>query len=169
MSNPMSTLETDLAVLATPAAAPVTAGGGTATATSVLGAVGDLFSALDQVGEGIGPAIHTVAGDINTALVAAADALDLIAGALGQLSTAATGASTDAATVLASLQNGLSTAQSLLPGGPSVTGALQSGSQFFGMLSSLLSDPAISSIADATTTLYQIAQELRAIGTALSS
>lgn len=166
MSNPMSTLETDLAILAVPTVPPPTSGGGTAAATPLLGAVGDLFSTLEGVGEGIGTAIQTVAGDIDTALGAAAQALEAIAGTLGTLTQAATQAGSDAATVLASLQNALSTAQSLLPGGQSVTSALQSGSQFFGMLSSLLTDAG--SIAEATTTLYEIAQQLRAIGHALS-
>ena len=167
MTNPLTTLETDLAALATPASGPNIQPGGTATSTDVLTSVTALFSALNGVGDGIGSAIQTVAGDINTALDDAAEALELIAGKLGDLSSAATSAGTDAATVLSSLQNALTMAQSLLPGGPSVTGALQSGSQFFEMLSSLLTD--ITSITDATNTLYQIAQELRAIGTALAA
>ncbi|HXP98603.1 MAG TPA: hypothetical protein VN845_00895 [Solirubrobacteraceae bacterium] len=167
MTNPLSTLETELAVLATPASGPNIQPGGSAVPSEALTAVSALFTALDTVGEGIGEAIKTVAGDINTALDDAAQALELIAGKLEGLSSAATSAGTEATTVLNSLQNALSTAQSLLPGGPSVTGALQSGSQFFEMLGLLLSD--ISSITDATNTLYQIAQELRAIGTALAA
>ena len=167
-SDPLSTLETDLAVLATPTPAPVSTGGQTASPTAVLTAVGDLFGVLEGIGDGIGAAIKSVAGDIATALSDAAGAIDAIAGQLASLSSAMGGTISDVTKVLAALQNGLSTAQSLLPGGPSVTGALQSGSAFFAMLQSMLSDPAITSIDDAASYLYQIAQELRAIGQALA-
>jgi hypothetical protein len=166
MTNSLSTLETNLAALAKPVSGPNIPPGGIAAPTNLLETVAALFSALEQVGD-VGPAIKSVAEGMNTALEDAAKALELVADKLGELSSAATSAGTDTKTVLESLQTALSTAQSLLPGGPSVTGALQSGSQFFGMLSSLLGD--IPSVTDATNTLYQIAQELRAIGKALAA
>ncbi len=173
MSSPLSTLETDLEVLAKPVEGSGTGAvkwkGSTGSEEPVLAAVKAMFETLEQVGEGIGPAIKTVAGDIGTGLDAGAEAIDLIAEQLEKVSSAVGGTVADVASVLASLQNALSTAQSLLPGGPSVTAPLQSGSEFFGMLQSLLSDPAITSIEDAITYLYKIAQELRAVGTALSS
>jgi ABC-type transporter Mla subunit MlaD len=161
MANPLSQLESDLAVFATPETDP-TAGGGTATvpADGVLSAVQELFSMLEQV-SGIGPAIEQLATGVNSGLTDAADALDQIAGQLQSLSTAAGSAGADASTVLTSLQNALSTAGSLVPGSANVS-ALQSGSQFFDQLGTLLSD--LTSVAAAVTTLYQIGQELRAIG-----
>lgn len=162
----LSTLETDLAVLATPNPAPAT-GGGTADATGVLTAVQGLFTALESV-PALQPAIGQLATGINGGLSGAADALDGgpanpsggIAGQLKQLAGSLP-AGTDAATVLTSLQNALSTAGSLVPGSTNVA-ALQSGSQFFSQLSSLLTG--LGTINDAVTCLYQIAQELRAIG-----
>lgn len=157
-TNPLSTLETDLEVLATPSSPFTAPGGGTAVTTPVLATVQELFNLLEGVSAG-GTAIKTVADDINTALGGAADALNVVAGELSKIG----GSISDVTKVLSALQNGLSTAQSLLPGGPSVTSALQSGSQFFGMLNSLLSDPAITTIEDASTLLFKIAQQLRAI------
>jgi phage-related protein len=128
--------------------------------------VAALFTSLGGIEDGIGSAIQAVGVEIDGALGDAAQAIELIAGKLEELSSAATEAGTEATTLLSSLQNALSTAQSLLPGGPS-TSALESGSQFFGMLSSLLSE--VGSITEAIITLHQIAQELRAIGSALKA
>jgi hypothetical protein len=160
MTNPLTTLETDLAAFAKPNPAEPTAGGGTATVVDPgpLSAIAALFTALEGVSD-IGGAIGTLAGGINTGLGDAADVLDKVAEQLESLSSAAGG---DATTILTTLQNALSTAGSLVPGSSPVT-ALQSGSQFFQQLSSLLSD-FTGDVNAAATCLFQIAQQLRAIG-----
>lgn len=162
MANPLSTLETDLAALATPPSSFPAGytGGGTAQPTPVLTAVQTLFSTLETVGA-IQASIGPLASGINSGLGDAAAALETIASQLQHISDTAGAAGTDATSVLASLQNALATAGSLIPGGTNVT-QLQSGSQFFGQLSTLLSD--LGSITAAVTCLYQIAQQLRAIG-----
>jgi hypothetical protein len=160
MTNVLTTLETDLAAFATPNPAEPTTGGGTATVVDPgpLSAIAALFNALEGA-SGIGAAIGTLAGGINTGLGDAADVLDQIAEQLESLSTAAGG---DATTILTTLTNALSTAGALVPGSAPVT-ALQSGGAFFQQLESLLSDfPG--DVASAATCLFQIAQQLRAIG-----
>ncbi len=160
MTNVLSTLETDLAAFATPNPADPIAGNGTAIVVEngPLSAIAALFTALEGV-SGIGPAIGTLVGGINTGLGDAADVLDQIADKLQALSTAAGG---DATTILTTLTNALSTAGALVPGSAPVT-ALQSGGAFFGQLESLLSDFS-GDVGGAVTCLYQVAQQLRAIG-----
>jgi hypothetical protein len=160
MANPLSTLEQDLEALATPQNDP-TVGGLTGTPTGVLTAIQALLTALEEI-QDIGPAITTLVTDLGTVIGQAADAIDTIATQLSNIEAAAGGTIGDVASVMGALQNGLSTAQTLIPGAANAS-ALQSGSQFFGMLQQLLSDPAITTIAQANTYLFQIAEQLRTI------
>lgn len=159
MADPLSTLETDLAVLATPLSPPPTTGGSKAQPTGVLDTVNDLFTALEKTA--LQSAISPLASSINGGLGDAAEALESIAGELQSISNAAGSAGTDAASVLTTLQNALATAGSLVPGSTNVA-ALQSGSQFFQQLGLLLTD--LGSVTAAVPCLYQIAAQLRAIG-----
>ncbi len=163
MANPLSTLETDLAALATPPASFPAGytGGDTATATATLDAVQGLFTALGSIAD-LGSAITALTGGINSGLDDAAQALEAIAVKLQAIPAAAG----SMGTVLTTLQNALSTAGSLVPGSSGVS-QLQSGSQFFNQLGTLLSD--LGSVTDAATVLFQVATQFRTIGQQLSS
>jgi|BarGraNGADG00212_1021973.scaffolds.fasta_scaffold00635_5 hypothetical protein len=157
MTDIIGTLEKDLTVFATPSDAGGSWKGGTAAPTALLATITALLGDLASLGT-IGSAIATVNGDIATALKDAASAINTVADALTTIEASVpSGSST--AQVLQALQNGLAVAQSLVPGSSS---ALTSGSQFFGTLSSLLTDVG-NNVTTATTQLYQIAQQLDAL------
>jgi methyl-accepting chemotaxis protein len=164
MTDIIGTLEQDLTVFASPNESGGSWKGGTATSTPLLSTVKTLLGDLTQLGS-IGTAIGTVTGDIATALTDAADALNTIADALTSIDAAAQGQGSTSAQVLQALQNALAVTQSLVPGSSS---ALTSGSQFFGTLSSLLSDVG-NDVTKAATELYQIAQQLTALASAFPS
>jgi hypothetical protein len=157
MTDIIGTLEKDLTVFAVPAESSGSWKGGTAAPTLLLATITTLMSDLAGLGS-IGSAIATVNSDIATALKDAATAINTVADALTTIEgSVPSGSST--AQVLQALQNGLAVAQSLVPGSSS---ALTSGSQFFGTLSSLLTDVG-NDVTQATTQLYQIAQQLEAL------
>jgi hypothetical protein len=172
VSDPLSTLESDLGKLATADTADPQ--NGTASATSALTAAQDILALLaDQslVGTSIGGAV----GDVYTAIASAitddvVNALQKIAGELDSLaSTLGTTGGSDAATALLSLQNVLQTAQSLVPGGSSAAAsALAATSQFATLFGNLLSD-VDGHLDQAADKLYEIAQQLTAIATAFTA
>jgi hypothetical protein len=160
MTDIIGTLEKDLTVFAVPSNAGGSWKDGTAAQTDLLSTIKVLLGDLAGLGT-IGSAIAAVNGDIATALQDAATAITTVADALTTIeSKVPSGSST--AQVLQALQNGLAVAQSLVPGS---SPALTSGSQFFGTLSSLLTDVG-NDVTTATTQLYQIAQQLTALATA---
>lgn len=161
MTDIIGTLEQDLTVFATPVETNGTWKGGTATSTTLLTSIQTLMTTLANLQGGIGQAVGTINGDVATALTDAATALNTIADGLASIEQTVPAGSTPAQ-VLQALQNALTVGQTLLPGSSS---ALSSVSQFFGMLSSLLTDVG-NDITQASTQLYQIAQQLTAIATA---
>jgi hypothetical protein len=160
MTDIIGTLEKDLTVFAVPSDPGGSWKDGTAAPTPLLATITALLGDLTSLGT-IGSAIATVNADIATALKDAATAITTVAGALTTIEASVPSSSTTAQ-VLQALQNGLAVAQTLVPGSSS---ALTSGSQFFGMLSSLLTDVG-NDVTAATTQLYQIAQQLDALATA---
>jgi hypothetical protein len=166
MSDTLTTLETDLVAFATPQKAANANSGtatdwenGTATATPLLTTVATLLNTLGAV-EGVGPAITAMTGGISTVLPDVASALNKIGEAITSIESQ-TGAGTTPAQVMQALGNALSLAQSL---SPNQNPALASGSQLFNNLSELLGNNTPDAAA---ATLFQIAQQLTAIGKAL--
>jgi hypothetical protein len=169
MTDPLSSLETDLNVLATADTADPQ--NGTATPTSALTAAQDVLALLaDQtlVGSAIGTAVAGFYGAIATALTDdAVKALQAIAGELASPSMAGLNLN-DATSALSALQNALQTAQSLVPGGSSATAsAFASTSQFATLFGNLLQDAG--SLSAAADKLYEIAQQLAAIAAAFNT
>lgn len=169
MTDPLTTLETDLTILATPNTPHST---GTATETPALAAAKEVLSVLaDQslVGHGIGTAVSGAYSAVATALTD--DVVKALQAIAGELTTNASLVSldiTDATKALNALQNALQTAQTLVPGGSSaVASALASTSQFATLFGNLLHDAG--SVATAADTLYQIAQQLAVIAAAFTT
>ena len=156
MTDPITTL---VGELSTYAYQPAETAGSyeTTTATGALQpltqAVGGILFALESV-QTLQSAMQEVFGDIGTALTGAADALNTVGEQLQKLPPGQS-----AADALTALQNALTVASSLVPGS---TPNLSSGSQFFAMLSSLLTTYA--DVSDAATELFKLSQQLRAIG-----
>jgi hypothetical protein len=168
MTDPLTTLQTDLNTLAT-----VT--NGAATATADLTAAQDVLALLaDQTvaGKTIAPAVSGVYSAIATAINNdVVGALQAIATALGKLIGSSGFSLSGAASALSALQNALQTAQSLVPGGSSaVASAFASTSQFATLFGNLLqdaSDP--QGTSDPVGTLNEIALQLGAIATAFTN
>jgi ABC-type transporter Mla subunit MlaD len=163
MADPLTQLKEDLELLAKPDAASPAPNkwSGQATAGPVLPAVEGLFDALKGVSgltaviAALGGALEAGFDDVADALVAIAEHIATLPGNPAEVGKALTG-----------LQNALSTASSLVPGGAN-TAALQSGGQIFEHLSKLLeSVPSFEAAADL---LYEIAQQLKEIGGALKT
>jgi hypothetical protein len=162
MTNPLSTLETDLTTLVTPAGVakdPLTA------AQDVLSLLADQTLVGTDISGGVALIYNTIANAINNDVVSA---LNKIAGALSSISIPATVTLTDVASALSSLQNVLQTAQTLVPGGSSAAAsALASTSQFATLFGNLLQGA--SDVTDAEDTLKTIALQLGVIATAFST
>jgi hypothetical protein len=154
----IGTLEQDLSAFAVPQESSGGSWkGGRANPTPLLTTIQALLGDLAALGS-IGSAIATVNADIATALGDASTAITLVADTLSSVEANVQAPATPAT----ALQNGLAVAQSLMPGS---SPALTSGSQFFGTLSTLLADVG-NDVDQATTQLYQIAQQLTALATA---
>lgn len=162
MTNPLTTLENDLGILAT------TAG----VAQPVLTVAGDVLSLLadktlmpSEISTAVSGVYNTIATTINNDAVAA---LNAIAGALGSISNPANLSAADIGSALNSLQNVLQTAQSLVPGGSSAAAsALASTSQFATLFGNLLTEAG--SVSAAEQQLKVIALQLGAIAGAFST
>jgi hypothetical protein len=168
VADPVSTLESDLGKLATPGPDP----NGPATPTTALNVTQDLLALLaDQslVGSSISDAVGGVYKAIANAIT------DDVVAALQKIAENITNVdlqgltTTDVGNALASLQNVLQTAQSLVPGGSSAAAsALAATSQFATLFGNLLND-AQGDLTNAANELYNIAQQLTAIATAFSN
>jgi hypothetical protein len=162
MTNPLSDLQTDLNTLATPAGVP----------QPVLTVAGEVLALL--AGSFVPAAIATVVSDVYRAIGTTINgdvvvALQGIAGNLGSISNTSNVAVTDVANALNSLQNVLQTAQSLVPGASSsAASALASTSQFATLFGNLLAVPN-TTLGDAETTLNTIAAQLGAIATTFTT
>lgn len=163
MADPLTQLKEDLELLAKPKASGPGPDkwSGPAEAGPVLAAVEGLFEGLKGVS-----GLETVIAALGTAIEAGfddvADALEAIAEHIVTLS----GTPAEVGKALTGLQNALSTASSLVPGGANTT-ALQSGGQIFEHLSKLLET--VPSFQAAADLLYEIAQQLKEIGGALKT
>jgi hypothetical protein len=170
VSDPLSTLESDLTALATPGTDP----NAPATATSALTAAQDVLGLLANSGVVQSATITTaVSGVYNAISTAITDdvvtAVQEVATGLRNLeSTLGTTGGSDAETALKSLQNVLQTAQSLVPGGSSAAAsALAATGQFATLFANLLSDVE-GDLGKAADQLDIIAQQLIVIATAFS-
>jgi hypothetical protein len=162
MTNPLSTLETDLNTLASPTGAPQPV---LTTAQDVLSLLADQTLVGADISGGVALVYNTIANAINSDVV---NALNGIAGALSSISIPATVTLTNVASALSSLQNVLQTAQTLVPGGSSAAAsALASTSQFATLFGNLLQGA--SDVTDAENTLKTIALQLGAIATAFTT
>jgi hypothetical protein len=169
MTDPLTTLQTDLNTLAT--ADTSDPPNGTAAAQPPLTAAQQVLSLLaDQalVGSAISTSVSGVYSAIATAITDdVVKALQAVAGELNSPSMAGLNLN-DATSALSSLQNALQTAQSLVPGGSSaVASAFASTSQFATLFGNLLQDAG--SLAAAANTLYEIAQQLEAVAAAFTA
>jgi hypothetical protein len=165
MTDPLTTLQTDLNTLAT--ADTSDPPNGTAAAQPPLTAAQQVLSLLaDQalVGSAISTSVSGVYSAIATAITDdVVKALQAVAGELNSPSMAGLNLN-DATSALSSLQN----AQSLVPGGSSaVASAFASTSQFATLFGNLLQDAG--SLATAANTLYEIAQQLEAVAAAFTA
>ena len=164
MSDILSTLETDLVVFANPQKVANNGNAtdwenGTATPSALLTTIATLLQTLGGVNV-IGPAITALTGGIASVLPDVATALNKVSEAITTIEAQLPAGST-IDQVMQALSNALSLAQSLSPGQNT---ALASGSQFFNNLSQLLQNKTPDQAAQA---LFQIAQQLTAIGQAL--
>jgi hypothetical protein len=165
MTNPITTLQTDLNTLAT-------VSGTTATPTTALTTAQEVLWLLADptvVGTDIGPAVSqlykTIGDAINNDVVVA---LNGIVNQLDGILSTATELS-DAQSALNALQNALQTAQSLVPGNSSaVASAFASTAQFATLFNSLLSVPGTDA-TQATGTLSNIALQLGAVASAFTT
>jgi hypothetical protein len=130
---------------------------GTAAPQPLLAIIASLLTTLYSLGT-VGPAAKTVGADLAKGMKDAVTALRKVAGILATIS----GTAADTAAILTSLQSALSVAQTLVPGS---SPALTSGSQFFGMIGTLVTDAG--GVAQAANVLYELAQEIDAIADAL--
>jgi hypothetical protein len=164
VTNPVSTLQTDLDKLATPDTNnPST---GSATPSAALTNAGELLSLLatnSLVGSDISQAVSVMYNAIHDAISNdAVAALQKIAGEIAPNSTLGNLPAGDISDALTSLQNALQTAQSLMPGGSSAAAsALASTTQFATLFGNLLSG--LGKVSDASNTIYEIAQQLEQI------
>jgi len=164
MTDPLTTLETDLNTLAT-------VSGGTASATGDLQAAQAILALLvTATGSPIGPAVAGFYSAIATALNDVVEALQAISQKLSSLTADGNPVSgSDAASALSALQNALQTAASLVPGASSATAsALSATTQFTTLFTNLLTT-AGGDLTQAATTLNDIALQLGAIATAFTN